>query len=118
MANYRKIYAKHYGIVISPEYAVHHIDGNRENNDIENLLLLPLKLHSKYHFYKNIIDCWDKDTSLGKLYPSTYTLEAIKKFSEACEECFHYCKIKNLLDMGASPESVGLIGTEEPEWQF
>lgn len=115
MANYRKIYADYYGIVLSPEYAIHHIDGNRSNNEINNLLLLPRKLHSKYHFYKNIMDGWDKNTRLSEIYPNTYLVDAIRKFSDACEECFYWYKVKDLMDMGASPESVGLLGVEAVE---
>lgn len=47
--NYRKLYAKHYGITIPPEYDVHHIDFNRNNNDIKNLILLPKELHQRIH---------------------------------------------------------------------
>ena len=51
--NYRKLYAKHYGIKIPPEYDIHHIDFDRNNNNIENLLLLPKKLHRKLHHVRN-----------------------------------------------------------------
>lgn len=30
-------------------FIVHHIDHNRGNNDIKNLVLIPTKLHEKYH---------------------------------------------------------------------
>lgn len=49
---YRNKYRQHYGIEFGKEYVIHHIDGDRSNNDISNLLLLPLSLHSKYHEYK------------------------------------------------------------------
>lgn len=51
--NYRKKYKQHYNIDFGKEYVIHHIDENRDNNDIMNLLLLPNKLHSKYHTYKS-----------------------------------------------------------------
>lgn len=57
--NYRRLYEKHYGITIPPEYEIHHIDFNRKNNKIENLLLLPKKLHRKLH--------WVRDTSCVNL---------------------------------------------------
>lgn len=47
--NYRKLYEKHYGIKIPPEYDVHHIDFDHHNNDINNLLLLPRELHQRLH---------------------------------------------------------------------
>lgn len=49
MKNYRKIYEKKCNIKIPKEYEIHHIDFNRENNDILNLVMLPRKLHSDYH---------------------------------------------------------------------
>lgn len=53
--NYRRLYERHYGIKIPPEYDVHHIDFNRANNSIENLLLIPKELHQRLHhcFLKN-----------------------------------------------------------------
>ena len=48
--NYRKFYAEYYGIKWdSRKYEVHHIDGNHENNNIANLILLPKSLHQKIH---------------------------------------------------------------------
>lgn len=47
--NYRRLYEKHYGIKIPPEYDVHHIDFNHDNDEIENLILLPKKLHQRLH---------------------------------------------------------------------
>ena len=49
MENYRKIYEKYCNIKIPKGYVIHHIDGNRENNDIRNLVMLPNELHKKYH---------------------------------------------------------------------
>lgn len=49
--NYRKIYCSHYGIADpGPDFDIHHIDCNRENNNVENLILLPQRLHHQYHF--------------------------------------------------------------------
>lgn len=47
--NYRKFYKKYYGIEFGKEFDVHHIDGDRDNNAISNLILLPKALHAKYH---------------------------------------------------------------------
>ena len=54
--NYRQYYKEYYGIDFGKEFAVHHIDMNRDNNDIRNLLLIPTKIHAKYHFYENAIE--------------------------------------------------------------
>ena len=50
--NYRRFYQERLGIILDQSYHVHHIDGNRQNNDIKNLVALPKKLHSKYHNQK------------------------------------------------------------------
>jgi predicted DNA binding CopG/RHH family protein len=50
MPTYRQIMEKKIGRSLLPPEVVHHIDGNRENNNIENLLLLPSPIdHVKIH---------------------------------------------------------------------
>lgn len=49
MIQYRHFYAKRYGITIPKGYDIHHIDGDRENNSIGNLLLLPDWMHRELH---------------------------------------------------------------------
>ena len=51
LKNYREKYKRYYKIDFDNSYAIHHIDFNRKNNDIKNLLLLPKNLHHKYHYY-------------------------------------------------------------------
>lgn len=56
MKDYRKIYADYFGIKWDRSmFEVHHLDRNRENNDINNLVLLPKKLHKEYHKIISII---------------------------------------------------------------
>ena len=47
--NYRQIIFNYYGLRNDPGFAVHHIDMNRSNMDISNLLILPDRLHRRYH---------------------------------------------------------------------
>lgn len=48
--NYRKLFSQHFGIQnLSNKYAIHHIDRNHNNNDIDNLMILPKQLHGRYH---------------------------------------------------------------------
>lgn len=51
---YRKIYEQHYGpIPIDEEgrtYDIHHIDGNRKNNDISNLKAISIQKHYNIHY--------------------------------------------------------------------
>lgn len=53
-SNYTKYYAEYFKIEWDKKmYEVHHIDQNRENNNIDNLILLPKKLHRELHAVLN-----------------------------------------------------------------
>lgn len=52
-SNCREIYAEYFKIQVKDGYHIHHIDFNPENNNIENLLLLPDDLHRRLHKVKN-----------------------------------------------------------------
>ena len=67
--NYIKIYSQALdGLVWDKNlYEIHHIDFNRNNNNFNNLVLLPKKLHHQFHFFFNASDFSQKanlDTSL------------------------------------------------------
>lgn len=53
-SNYRKIYEKHHGpIPIDQDgrsYDIHHIDGNHNNNDINNLVAVSIQEHYDIHY--------------------------------------------------------------------
>ena len=49
MTDYKKLYAQTYGITWDADLEIHHIDRNRQNNDISNLILLPAYLHHELH---------------------------------------------------------------------
>lgn len=53
MRQYRKYFQDYYGIKLNKNYDIHHIDLNHENNQISNLMILPKKLHNKYHILIN-----------------------------------------------------------------
>lgn len=53
--NYRKIYIEHHGRIPTDDddgrsYEIHHIDGDHENNDISNLLCIPIHEHYDIHY--------------------------------------------------------------------
>ena len=53
--DYRKFYQKKLNVKINNDFEIHHIDFNRENNDIINLVAIPKHLHNDYHeLYKQI----------------------------------------------------------------
>lgn len=51
---YRKIWESYYGPIPTDSngrsYEIHHIDGNRNNNDISNLKCLSIKEHYNVHY--------------------------------------------------------------------
>lgn len=49
MTNYRRIYEKYHDVILSSDIDIHHIDGNRKNNDIDNLLAVTREEHIKIH---------------------------------------------------------------------
>ena len=50
VAEHRLVMEKHLGRYLTPKEVVHHIDKNKKNNSITNLMLLPnLSTHSKLH---------------------------------------------------------------------
>ena len=108
--NYRKKYKRHYNIDFDSSYAIHHIDGNHENNDINNLVLLPAKLHSKYHFQKQIIDAQKIPTMISGNSASseTYYLNCIEEFIETLKECNKWYDYKMYLE-GHIPNIHGII---------
>ena len=52
--DYRKIYEENFGKIPTDEngrsYQIHHIDGNRENNDISNLKCVSIQEHYDIHY--------------------------------------------------------------------
>jgi len=47
--NYRKLYEEYHNLKIPKDWDIHHIDADRENNKIDNLIMLPSKLHQALH---------------------------------------------------------------------
>ena len=100
--NYRQYYKKYFGIEFGPEMAVHHIDFDRTNNNIENLLLLPKELHSKYHWYVSALG----GAGTGMIDPdmrisaNTYRNSALKGLGETLDEIAEWITTKkNMMRM-------------------
>lgn len=47
--SYRALYEERTGRAIPEGYEIHHMDFDRNNNDILNLVALPISLHREYH---------------------------------------------------------------------
>ena len=53
---YRKFYFEQVGKVYDSSFAIHHINFDRSDNRIDNLVALPKSLHSRYHLLKRVKD--------------------------------------------------------------
>ena len=99
LKNYRLKYKRYYEIEFDDTYDIHHIDFDRSNNDISNLILLPKKLHARYHMALNALGGVDGEGKLkiaGRIDDafSFYELEMLKVFIEAKEEIQKYIFLK------------------------
>lgn len=104
--NYRKYYKEYYGIDFDNEYSIHHIDFNRDNNSIENLILLPKRLHRRYHFIltalgaeNGIIKNFNLQMDAQMNKPITdYQRKMLINFLNVTEELKKWQEYKNNLD--------------------
>ena len=69
MKDYRKYYIEETGKNIPKDFEIHHIDANRKNNKIENLISLPQNFHKTLHAHigllpkeilQNLLDLYSK----------------------------------------------------------
>ena len=110
MTNYRQFYKDYYQIEFGKEYEVHHIDGNRENNDISNLILLPRELHRKYHnSLEAVTHLFEFVPELSYTYfdvagHNEYVLGKQKEHNDILSQCQRWVFYKLYLD-GVMPEA-------------
>lgn len=89
--NYRDFYENSV-CEIKEGYEIHHLDEDRDNNCIDNLLLLPSELHNKYHNMKANVEVLKVETDIksvienGNAY-SIYLLSSLIEFNKVLKEC-------------------------------
>ena len=92
--NYRKIYKNHFGPILKDQdgrtYHVHHIDGNRENNDPSNLKAVSVQEHFNIHFEQ-------------KDYAACVLLGAILNLTDEELGKMSSDRQKNLVNLGKHP---------------
>ena len=101
--NYRKFYKEYYQINFDKNYEVHHLDENRENNNIENLLLLPKHIHHQYHQLKIFIE--NNLKMIGNIniqsylfYPTYYYYDNVENWIKVKQECDKWFDYKMYLN--------------------
>jgi hypothetical protein len=96
-------YEKHTGITVPDGYVVHHINGKKNDNSPENLLMMTRKEHTMFHHVgkkrsvetKQKLSSWAKDRlSVPSRHPrfKTLDIEAIKKDRTEGMEVMDICK--------------------------
>lgn len=102
MGYYRHIYKRYYQIDFNDDFVVHHIDLNRQNNDIKNLLLLPKTLHQHYHLILNSLTMSPEphskfllDLRLNNIVLTDYYFSQFKQLPLIIEECHKWLEWKH-----------------------
>lgn len=106
--NYRKLYENKLHIKIPKTYEIHHIDFDRKNNNIMNLVALPKKLHNKYHTllrrYEGLRYKVQTKLQSGiepgiavNEYIKLNDLKIIEEFIDVWYECQHYVLYRDQL---------------------
>ena len=90
---YRRKYELLTNIVTPKGFEIHHIDQNRDNYHINNLVLLPKYLHKKYHTYKQHADWLEACLKQNGLFLET----KLKNFDQI--DLDHYDTINFLIDL-------------------
>lgn len=101
--NYRTKFKRYYNIDFSSDYAIHHIDLNHDNNDINNLMILPRSLHQQYHYYVNGTEKTGQKYVRGinviiRNHCHTYDLIAMEQLINVMYECSIWADYKKYLD--------------------
>ena len=115
MRNYRQYVEWFYGIKIPSNYEVHHIDLDRTNCDIENLLILPKDLHHRYHYCLTSFkggDTFTANVNMKLGTNSRYELQMYSKLALTLMECQKWIEYKMYLD-GQMPNIHNIELSEE-----
>lgn len=94
--NYRTKYKRYFGIDFDQNFDIHHINFDRSDNEIKNLLLLPKELHAKYHFILNAIGATNgnADLTLNNLNVTEYNSLIFEQLPAVLAECRKWQKLK------------------------
>lgn len=85
------------GVHVPDTFDIHHIDLNRDNNDINNLVALPKELHNQYHkLYPNQILDYELKWFKGSGF-LTYNIDKLKAFIDIYTQCCYWVCYRDYL---------------------
>lgn len=95
---YREVYIENVGKMINMENEIHHINHNRKDNSIYNLVELPKKLHREYHLkhlkYSNAVENINTFNWIYDFHKEVY-LKDILEYIEIKNKISHYIIKRN-----------------------
>lgn len=103
MKNYKTYFEKYYNIKIPKNYEIHHIDLNHNNNDINNLMVLPKELHQEYHRLLNEYSRYGTKKiefliSGNMVGTESYFINLLNELTDIIKECNKWYDYKKYLD--------------------
>lgn len=126
MTDYKKLYAKTYGITWDADMEIHHIDRNRKNNDISNLILLPGYLHREMHIYLNGAVFMSEQVTAGDVierimervfnYGNSYDQQAFLSLLLLLSECKRWGFLKSISYKYPDGFPIGHITKDTMKW--
>lgn len=108
----RQYYKDYYEIDFGEDFVIHHMDFDSKNNDINNLLLLPKKLYSRYMFIlsgfkakRGVVNInFEVKIDAGSMH--IYDYKMAKMLCETMEEINKWVKKKSDMDMAKHYEAI------------
>ena len=100
--DYRQYYKDYYGIEFGNEMVVHHIDFDRSNNNIDNLIMIPRELHAKYHWYVSALGGGGNGVINGNMRingSSCCNAPYLRGLAHALDELSNWTSTKHSMDM-------------------
>lgn len=97
--DYNKFYKKYYNIEFDSEYVIHHIDENRENNDISNLILIPRNLHIEYHTCSARCEFENRIYGKSLFIDTLHGFNDLKEYYQIAEKLNPWIEFKESLDV-------------------